>query len=94
LIDAERKYNYGMAPPRTGALGRLARRVLAAGVDLVLHCDCRRDFQDTLEILEAVQPISQQCEAILMAAFKPLPAFSDLDRDQAMAQVQAAFDYS
>lgn len=44
---------FGMGLPLPGALTKITKDVLGAGVDLVMHSDCSRDFAHTLEVLEA-----------------------------------------
>lgn len=52
------KDQYGMGLPLPGTLARVTIAALNAGCDLVMHSDCSRRFQDTIDMLEAAPELN------------------------------------
>ena len=53
----DKKDPFGMGLPKKGALKEITREALSAGIDLVLHCDCSGNFDHTVEVLKACDPV-------------------------------------
>lgn len=51
---------FGMGLPFPGTLGFVTRAALEAGCDLVMHSDCSRRFEHTVEMLEAAPALSDE----------------------------------
>jgi beta-N-acetylhexosaminidase len=68
-----------------GTLGERSRRALAAGCDVVLHCN--GDMAEMREIAEVVPPLSDVSSRRLARAAASLPAPAPLDRTAALTRL-------
>lgn len=83
------KCHFGMGLPLPGTLALMTRQSLDAGCDLVMHSDCSRNFQDTLDTLEAAPILSDEKAAWLVNKMTVTKTAADFDRDVAMQRLNA-----
>ena len=78
-----------MMNPFKGAMGQLTTECLQAGIDLVLHSDCSRKWDDTLEILEAAKPVTTEKLAWLDNTLQVTATVKDFNLVQSQSQLKA-----
>lgn len=89
LFNKDDINGFGMMNPFKGAMGQLTQECLNAGIDLVLHSDCSRKWEDTLEILEAATPMTPEKLAWVDNTLNVTATVKDFDMAQAQAQLKA-----
>lgn len=53
------KCQFGMGLPLPGTIARVTKEALDAGCDIIMHSDCSRNFQDTLDMMEAAPVLDE-----------------------------------
>lgn len=79
---------FGMGLPLPGTLKKITEQSLVAGCDLVLHSDCSRNFQHTLEILETAPELDGAKAKWLLDKMTMTRTVSNFDRATAEKRLQ------
>lgn len=82
------KDQFGMGLPLPGTLKLITERVLEAGCDLVMHSDCSRNFQDTVDVLEAAPELSADKANWLVKTMTVTRTVKDFDYQAGLQKLQ------
>lgn len=86
-FSTEKRDQYGMGLPLPGTIAKVTTELLEAGCDLALHCDCSRNFQDTIDMLEAAPVLSPEKAAWLLEKMTICQSVKAFDRQAAMTRL-------
>lgn len=86
LFDERKQDKFGMNLPKKGTIAKITKASIDAGCDLVLHCDCSRDFSHTVEALEAVAPMEEQ-QFKRVSGLLTVPDIQEFDKELAIKKL-------